>query len=84
MLVGGMAMGRRSAQRQMSMQEEAYQQGQQAQQQATPKTAPPPPPPTAAPPQKDVVAELQKLGDLHISGVLTDEEFAAAKKKLLS
>ena len=31
----------------------------------------------------DVVAELQKLGDLHSQGLLTDEEFAAAKQKLL-
>ncbi|HEX7514694.1 MAG TPA: SHOCT domain-containing protein [archaeon] len=31
----------------------------------------------------DVTAELQKLADLHKSGILTDEEFAATKKKLL-
>jgi len=39
----------------------------------------------AAPPApaRDVNADLQKLADLHKSGVLTDEEFAAAKKKLL-
>ena len=37
----------------------------------------------AAAPAKDVTAELQKLADLHKSGVLTDEEFSAAKKKLL-
>jgi hypothetical protein len=30
----------------------------------------------------DVTAELQTLADLHKSGVLTDEEFAAMKKKL--
>jgi hypothetical protein len=34
-------------------------------------------------PTKDVTAELQKLADLHKSSVLTDEEFTAAKKKLL-
>ena len=33
--------------------------------------------------QKDTTAELQKLADLHKQGVLTDEEFAAMKKKLL-
>jgi hypothetical protein len=27
--------------------------------------------------------QLKQLGDLHASGVLTDEEFAAAKAKLL-
>jgi predicted Zn-dependent peptidase len=40
-------------------------------------------PVAAAAPPKDVTAELQKLADLHKSGVLTDEEFSAAKKKLL-
>jgi len=30
-----------------------------------------------------VTAQLQKLAELHKSGVLTDEEFAAAKKKIL-
>jgi multidrug resistance efflux pump len=32
----------------------------------------------------DVTAELQKLAQLHQSGVLSDQEFAAAKQKLLS
>jgi len=31
----------------------------------------------------DTAAEIQKLADLHASGALTDEEFAAMKKKLL-
>ena len=29
------------------------------------------------------MAQLKQLGDLHAAGVLTDEEFAAAKAKLL-
>jgi Short C-terminal domain len=37
----------------------------------------------AAPASPDVTAELQKLTDLHASGALSDEEFAASKKKLL-
>jgi hypothetical protein len=32
----------------------------------------------------DVVAQLQKLGELRASGVLSDEEFAALKAKLLN
>ena len=36
-----------------------------------------------APPAEDKTAELQKLAQLHSQGVLTDEEFAAAKAKLL-
>lgn len=35
------------------------------------------------PPKADVYAELNKLDDLHKRGILTDEEFAAQKKKLL-
>jgi hypothetical protein len=31
----------------------------------------------------DVVEQLKQLGELHDSGVLTDEEFAAQKAKLL-
>jgi hypothetical protein len=42
--------------------------------------APPPPPAPAAP---DPIAQLKELGELHASGVLTDEEFAAQKAKLL-
>jgi membrane protease subunit (stomatin/prohibitin family) len=35
------------------------------------------------PPADDKTAELQNLAALHTQGVLTDEEFAAAKAKLL-
>jgi len=35
------------------------------------------------PPADDNTAELQNLAQLHTQGVLTDEEFAAAKAKLL-
>jgi hypothetical protein len=31
----------------------------------------------------DVIARIEKLSALHTSGALTDEEFPAAKKKLL-
>ena len=36
-----------------------------------------------APPEDDQTAQLQNLAQLHNQGVLTDEEFAAAKAKLL-
>jgi hypothetical protein len=39
------------------------------------------PPPTA--PAADPVEQLKQLGELHAQGVLTDEEFAAQKAKLL-
>jgi hypothetical protein len=44
------------------------------------------PPPAAAPqaaPGNDLTAQLQQLAQLHTAGVLSDEEFAAAKAKLL-
>ena len=60
-----------------------------------PQQAPPPqyyaPPPQemyAAPPpvqasQEDVIAQLERLGALKAQGILTEEEFAAQKAKLL-
>jgi hypothetical protein len=46
--------------------------------------APPPPAPAApAMSSTDMIAQLEQLGRLHESGVLTDEEFAAQKAKLL-
>jgi hypothetical protein len=44
----------------------------------------PPPPPAAAPPEADPIAQLRELGKLHEEGILTDEEFAAEKHKLLA
>ncbi|MST31147.1 SHOCT domain-containing protein [Acidimicrobiaceae bacterium USS-CC1] len=38
----------------------------------------------AASPPRDPVAQLKELGELHAQGVLTDEEFAAQKAKILS
>ena len=40
--------------------------------------------PGQAPAQDDLTAKLQQLADLHAQGVLTDEEFSAAKVKLLA
>lgn len=42
-------------------------------------------PPQQAPPQAEdeASAQLQNLAQLHSQGVLTDEEFAAAKAKIL-
>ena len=37
----------------------------------------------APPPEDDPAAKLQELAALHTQGVLTDEEFAAAKAKIL-
>jgi len=37
----------------------------------------------APPPEEDATAQLAKLAELHSQGVLTDEEFAASKAKIL-
>ncbi len=56
-------------------------------QQAAPQQAqaapPPPPPPAPAPQQDESMAQLQQLAQLHSQGVLSDDEFAAAKAKIL-
>jgi hypothetical protein len=43
----------------------------------------PAPAPAPAPAQGPDLERLKELGQLHDSGVLTDEEFAAAKRKIL-
>ena len=40
-------------------------------------------PPMSPVAEEDMTAKLQELAQLHDSGALTDEEFAAAKQKLL-
>jgi hypothetical protein len=44
---------------------------------------PPAPPPVAAAPASDPIAQLKDLAALKEQGVLTDEEFAAQKAKIL-
>jgi hypothetical protein len=55
---------------------------QQAQGQAA-QQAPPAEPAPAAAPEDESTAKLQQLAQLHAQGVLTDEEFTAAKAKAL-
>lgn len=52
---------------------------QQEQQQSEQQQAPP-----TSPPAQSSVDKLRELGDLHKTGVLTDEEFAAAKGKVIN
>jgi hypothetical protein len=68
-----------AAQEEQAAKAQAYDQQQYAQQQAY---APPPPQP-AAPAQTDVITQLQKVGELKAAGILTEEEFAAQKAKIL-
>jgi hypothetical protein len=72
-------MGKRNARVQEEQQAQAYEQGQQ-------QAAAPPPPPPAAPapaPADPTVEKINQLAQLHASGALTDEEFAAAKARAL-
>jgi hypothetical protein len=56
------------------------QQQQPSYQQAPPAPEPPPPPAAASSPMID---QLNQLATLHQQGILSDDEFAAAKAKLL-
>jgi len=55
---------------------------QQAQEQEA-QAGPEPAPAAPAEPENDDMAKLQQLAQLHSQGVLSDEEFAAAKAKIL-
>ncbi len=79
-VVGGAAhMGAKSANKQAAAQDQAqqaaYDQGVAAAQQQ-PAAAP-------APAEGDPMEEVQKLAQMHAAGILTDDEFAAAKAKAL-
>ncbi len=84
---GAYAVGKRSANKANAAAEATAEQDArisqlEAEQQA-PQAAPPPPPPAAAPAADDTMDKLEKLATMHGSGALTDEEYAAAKAKLL-
>jgi hypothetical protein len=91
--VGGTAyaVGKHNANRQAEQEQYAQEQDdrisnleaqqQQASYQQAP--APPPPAPAAAPASSPMVDQLNQLAALHQQGILSDEEFAAAKAKLL-
>jgi hypothetical protein len=65
-----------------AMQQQAYEQGAAAAQQQA-AMAPPPAPAAPAAGGGIDMEQLKQLGELHAAGVLNDEEFAAAKAKLL-
>jgi hypothetical protein len=61
--------------------EQAYEQQVASQQYAPPPPPAPEPAPSVA--EDDIVTQIQQLGELKAQGLLTDEEFAAAKARLL-
>ena len=82
MLVAGgvaYAAGRRARQGDEPEDEQGYEEDEQG------YDAPPPAPPApaAAAPAGDATSELEPLASMHDSGVLSDEEFTAAKAKVL-
>jgi Short C-terminal domain len=60
----------------------AQEEQQAAQQQAA--APPPPPPPASAGPSDDSITKLKELAELKDQGILTEEEFAAQKAKILN
>ena len=70
------AVRHRQDQKYAAQDQERYEEQMAAQQAAAP-------PPAAAPPEEDKFAQLEKLAELNKQGILTDEEFAAEKAKIL-
>ena len=54
-----------------------------AYEQAAAQAAPPPQAPPPPAPEEDSITQLERLGALHAQGILSDEEFAAEKAKIL-
>jgi len=77
------AVSGRVARRQNARWEQQDQQQYEQQQQQYAEQQQYAPPPPAAPAEDDQATQLQNLAQLHTQGVLTDEEFAAAKAKIL-
>jgi hypothetical protein len=64
---------------------ERWAQQEEAQQQQQMAAAPPPPAPAAsAAGESSTIDQLKELGELKAQGILTEEEFAAQKAKLLA
>ena len=76
---GAYALGKHNARAQEERQQEAYDQGWQQSAAAAPAPAAPQPTGITA----EDTQRLQELGRLHEQGVLTDEEFAAQKARIL-
>ena len=88
-VVGGGAYVAGKSHARHSMERQQYEEEQDSrisdlEQQQAPAQAPPPAPPAQPPAQSSpMVSQLNELAALHKQGVLTDDEFAAAKAKLI-
>jgi hypothetical protein len=74
---------RRQARRWAADEPQQYYQEPPPQQYAQPQYAAPPPPPAPAAEAPDPIEQLKELASLKEQGILTDEEFAAEKAKIL-
>lgn len=85
-MLGGAVMAGRASQRANYREQDQEQrlEGLEQQQSAPAAAAPAPAAPAAAPSQPSLADQLKQLGDLKESGVLSAEEFDAAKQKLLA
>ena len=81
--VAGKSMGRQSEQRQQMESEQDQRISDLEQQQPAPSPAPQPPAAPPAPATSSMIDQLNQLTALHQQGALTDEEFTAAKAKLI-
>ena len=90
--VSGGIRGRQDAKAQQAAEAQAYEQEQQqaqvdaaaAQAAAAQAAAAPAPAAPAASSTNDLMAQIQNLATLHTQGILSDDEFTAAKAKLLT
>jgi hypothetical protein len=85
--VSGGMQRRQQAAGQQAAEAEAYrdsQQAQQAQQAQAAQMAQMAQPPSAAAPATDVVSQLERLAALHAQGILTDDELAVQKQRILA
>ena len=75
-----------ATQQQLADQQAQLDQMQQQQYAPPPPQYAPPPPQYAPPPaaESPMMAQLNQLAQLHTAGILSDEEFAAAKQKVLA
>jgi hypothetical protein len=73
---------RRQAGRWAAQDQQQYQQYEQQYQEPPPQQYAPPPAPAASG-EDDMITRLKKLGELRDAGVLTEEEFAAQKARIL-
>jgi hypothetical protein len=83
-MLGGAVMAGRASQRAQTQQQDQDARIDQLEQQQQPAAQAPLRLPVAAPAAGGLAAQIQQLADLKQSGVLSDEEFEAAKQKLLA